>query len=473
MIGGGLNERIGARSFKNAAWGYLLAPDGPEREYFKRILNNQNRFFEGLFDVGEPPQGGCVGESYSSSTFSFNSSSGAWRPNGVVRYFLVTPQGWGHGISNITGFTVDGVSTPIGPCGSTSYEWCFQEGGHGILYSGATPPTSSVSGTAQVSWMPDGWCAGAAYSIPANPLALHIPGSWYSECAGSCGAPWMVSYHVRHLGWFRDSGAIAGWGAKFGPRLVERFVGGMAAEGTPLLYDNQYRGSRGKNGLFQTWEEVRAEFHPTVTLAADVTSAATTFTMSCSLGYPTCFATPNLPTYAKVDQEWVKVTGASGTSLTVVRGQWGTVAAAHSAGAVIKLVPRLGGAVGHTYSNLLHNAVAAFPEAEGAWVKMRALFASENWGSRNTDLRYTLVPRSLIGPSNVRVRASAGQIRVDYNAPDLGPCRVAVDPTTPTDGVSHGGTARARSYVVSAAPGTHLVEVNCGAGAHFASVTVP
>lgn len=471
MVGEGLNERIGGRSFKNAAWGYLLAPDGPERQYFKRILNNQNRFFEGLFDVGEPPEGGCMNEYYSSGSFTINAVYGVWKPNGATRHFYVDVLR--HGNSSITNFSVDGVSTPIGVCGQTSNDWCFVEGGKGLIYSGANPPTTSVTGTASVNWSSDAWCTGKAYSIPANPLAMHVPGYWGSECNGSCGAPWMVSYHVRHLGWFRDSEAIEGWGARFGLRLVNRFVGGMNAEGTPLLYDNQYRESRGRDGLFQTWAQVRSESHPVVTLASSVSDTATSLTMSCSLGYPTCFEQPHMPTYAKVDGEWMKVVGASGTSLTVVRGQWGTVAAPHNAGAVITLAKRLEGAVGHDYSNLLHNAVAVFPEAESAWIKMRALFANENWAGRNIDLRYTLVPRSLIAPTNVRVVAGTGQVQVYYNAPNRGACTVALDPVTGDDGTLDGGGARGRAAVLSAGSGQHLVQVKCGSGRVMRTVQVP
>lgn len=472
MIGSGLNERIGARSFKNAAWGYLLAPDGPERLYLKRILKNEDRFFEGLYDVGEAPAS-CVGEARSSFSFTINTTNGMWRPNGSVRRFYVSSVNGNWGLSSVTGLTVDGVSTPIGVCGQTSNDWCFVPGGKSIIYTGSTPPTSSIAGNASVNWYPDPWCFGMSYSIPSNPLAQHVPGHWGSDCNGSCGAPWMVSYHLRHLGWFRDSGAIAGWGEQFGKRLVKRFVDGMSAEGTPLLYDIQYRKSRGRDGLFQTWADVRADSHPTVTLATGVSDTATTFTMSCSLGYPSCFYAPNLPTYAKVDNEWVKVTAASGANLTVVRGQWGTVAASHSAGAAITLAIMLEGAVGHDYSNLLHNAVAAFPEAESAWVKMRALFSKENWASRNTDLRYTLVPRSLLGPSNVRAWAAGGQVRVYYNAPSNAPCKVALDPVTGTDGTSDGGGPRARSWSVPAATGQHLVQVACGDGRVMASVIVP
>ncbi len=72
------------------------------------------------------------------------------------------------------------------------------------------------------------------------------------------------------------------------------------------------------------------------TLAAAIDGAATTLEVDELSGYPALF-----PWFAVIDasgtREDVRVTGADGTTLTVVRGVGGTVAAAHGAGASFEL----------------------------------------------------------------------------------------------------------------------------------------
>lgn len=74
------------------------------------------------------------------------------------------------------------------------------------------------------------------------------------------------------------------------------------------------------------------------TLAGNISSAATTLTVTAATGFPVSFPYVLAVGYGATDEELVKVTGASGTALSVERGFGGTSAQSHSLGAVVRHV---------------------------------------------------------------------------------------------------------------------------------------
>lgn len=71
------------------------------------------------------------------------------------------------------------------------------------------------------------------------------------------------------------------------------------------------------------------------TLAADVNSSATTIVVAATTGFPTSRPYTLVLDPDTVNEEIVTVTAASGTTLTVTRGEDGSSAAAHTTGAVV------------------------------------------------------------------------------------------------------------------------------------------
>ena len=72
------------------------------------------------------------------------------------------------------------------------------------------------------------------------------------------------------------------------------------------------------------------------TLAADITSGATSALVTAATGFPSSFPFTMIIDEGTVNEEVVTVTNRSGTTLTVTRGADGTTATAHSTGASIR-----------------------------------------------------------------------------------------------------------------------------------------
>lgn len=71
-------------------------------------------------------------------------------------------------------------------------------------------------------------------------------------------------------------------------------------------------------------------------LTAGITSGATTLTVDSTAGFPGSFPYTLILERDTANQEVIKVTGAAGTTLTVVRGQDGTSGITHSIGATVE-----------------------------------------------------------------------------------------------------------------------------------------
>jgi hypothetical protein len=82
------------------------------------------------------------------------------------------------------------------------------------------------------------------------------------------------------------------------------------------------------------------------TLSADIDASTTSISVASAMG----FSGGNFRIL--VDSEIMKVTGVSGTTLTVVRGQEGTPATAHSNGAVVKHILTAGALDAHDQNDL-------------------------------------------------------------------------------------------------------------------------
>lgn len=70
-------------------------------------------------------------------------------------------------------------------------------------------------------------------------------------------------------------------------------------------------------------------------LSAPVGSSATTFIVDAVNGWPSLFPYTLIVDQDTINEEIVNVTGRSGTTLTVQRGQDGTSAVSHDSGAVV------------------------------------------------------------------------------------------------------------------------------------------
>ena len=74
------------------------------------------------------------------------------------------------------------------------------------------------------------------------------------------------------------------------------------------------------------------------TLDSGINGSATSITVGSTSGFPTSYPYTLALDYDGATEELVNVTAASGTTLTIVRAQDGTVATSHSAGAIVKHV---------------------------------------------------------------------------------------------------------------------------------------
>jgi hypothetical protein len=76
----------------------------------------------------------------------------------------------------------------------------------------------------------------------------------------------------------------------------------------------------------------------TTALANGITASQTSMVVGTTSGFPTSFPFTLAIGFDTATEELVNVTGVSGTTLTIVRGQDGTTAQDHDAGSVIKHV---------------------------------------------------------------------------------------------------------------------------------------
>jgi hypothetical protein len=70
-------------------------------------------------------------------------------------------------------------------------------------------------------------------------------------------------------------------------------------------------------------------------LSTPVNASATTFVVNAAVGWPSSFPYTLIVDQDTINEEVVNVTGRSGTTLTVQRGQDGTSAVSHDSGAVV------------------------------------------------------------------------------------------------------------------------------------------
>ena len=74
------------------------------------------------------------------------------------------------------------------------------------------------------------------------------------------------------------------------------------------------------------------------TINGNITNSQTSVVVSAVVGYPSNFPYILALDYNAAAEELVKVTGASGTTLTIVRGYNGTTAVSHTTGATVRHV---------------------------------------------------------------------------------------------------------------------------------------
>lgn len=499
--------RIPARLLKETVWAYLLSPDSPERNYLANKLKNSDAAYEGAFGVTDglyqsQVRSDCRGTYIYGGSQTFNSTHILSRPNGQRKVFALS--GFVD-LYNVTGITLNGQAQTVGVYGQdTGKDWYWVPGTSLIVQDAAgTPPGAgdSVVVNYQYGTSATPWCHG--YSLVqglTNPLALTGLGqlSVTEGVAGSSGlAPWMVSYWAMHVGWARQTRALAvGSGYLFeksGERFGRFFVDGMLHPSKPILYWGSYQTPTGDHlGLIATWERLIASRNPPVALTANIGAGDMSITINCRMGTIGC---PNLSGYGdaviKIDDEYIrtcsKSTGTSTTTLTVCpggRGVWGTKAAAHTTSSTVNLEWRTMGDVlsGHTYPNLWVNALATYYDVDGLLgsgleAYQRAIGMGSGLHLRSTDQRYALVPR--VEPYRLKVFVSAGKAEIHYVAPTLAACRYAVTssyftaPDESGDEADRGGPRTRRIVLDGLAPGTYRYRVTCGTGRLTGTFTVP
>jgi hypothetical protein len=503
------NPRGPARILKELFWAYVLSPESPERNYFAKMLRNNDAAYEGVFNVKDGVYASQVRTDCRGSDFVENftatwNSSTTGGPNGQRQVFYLTAGSSVMGMRSVSYVRVNGVDRTFGIHGiDTGKDWYWMAGGRALIQAeGASPLTASdtltVAGTLGTAATP--WCMGVALlRWPENPLPMIGLGSTaFTDYGGITGTnPWQLSYLVMHLGWARQSRVMDVEGRPLFDRsaaqLAKSYIDGMLHPRRPILYYGDYRlPVQDALGLITTWERLIAAKNPPIALTADISANAMSFTINCRMATNGCVNTPG-PSGAvwKIDDEYIrtcgKSVGASTTTMTVCpggRGYWGTRAAPHTTSSTVNAEWRTLGdlLVGHTYPNLWVNALALYPDVVGSLgsgleAYQRAVAMGTGMELRVQDQRYALIPR--VEPYNLRVMVAPGRAEIHYDAPTLAACRYAVtatafaSPDDSGDELDRGGPRTRRIVLEPLASGTYSYRVTCGTGRLTGTFTVP
>ncbi len=499
--------RIPARLLRETIWAYLLSPESPERNYLANKLKNSDAAYEGMFGITDglyqsQVSSDCRGGYIYHYVQTLNSSHVLSPPNGQRKIFALTGFVNLHGINSIT---LNGQAQTVGIYGQeTGKQWYWIPGTSLIIQDASGTPLSSTDSLAvdlQYGYSATPWCKGySAVQGLTNPLGLTGLGQLapYGGITGGSGlAPWMVSYWAMHVGWARQTKALAvGSGYLFeksGERFGRFFVDGMLHPRKPILHWGQYQVVTGDLlGLISTWDRLIDAQNPPVALTADISSSATSLTINCKNQTTGCVALSGYgDSVIKIDNEFIRIctvtAGTSTTTLTVCpggRGIWGTQAAPHTTASAVSTQWRtMGDALsGHTYPNLWVNALATYYDVDGLLgsgleAYQRAIGMGSGLQRRSTDQRYALVPR--VEPYRLKVFVSAGKAEIHYVAPTLAACRYAVTSSYFTtsdesgDQADRGGPRTRRIVLDGLAPGTYRYRVTCGSGRLMGTFTVP
>ncbi|MEJ5369538.1 MAG: hypothetical protein WHT08_14560 [Bryobacteraceae bacterium] len=499
------NPRGPARVLKDVYWTWLLSPDSPERNYFASKLKNVDAAYEGVFDIRDGLYSSqiasdCRGSVVYNITQTFNSTHECCRPNGQRKVFTIP---WRTLISLNT-VAVNGVTKTFGIYGQdTGKDWYWIPGTGMIIQDpNATPLSASDSLYIAGEWGRNAtpWCRG--YSLMGNltnPLALPGLGQFWAELEGAAGvtgtSPWMWSYFSMHVGWIRQTRALAVNGGylfeKSGAKLGKFYVDGILHPRKPVLYSAAYRTpTTDALGLITTWERYIAVRNPPVALASPISATSTSLTLNCAAWKPGCIGVKGRMVI-KIDDEYIATCGFSHTDTNTTlpvcpngRGFWGTKAAPHTTSSVINAEWRMiaENLSGHTYDNLWVNALAMYHDVEGTLgsglaAYERAISMGAGLHLRASDQRYALVPR--VEPYRLRVTTSPGKAEITYDAPTLAACRYAITPgyfassDDSNDTADRGGPRTRRIVLDGLAPGEYRYRVTCGTGRVNGSFTVP
>lgn len=499
--------RVAARPLKSIFWGFLLSPDGPERNYFASKLKNFDAAYEGVFDVRDGLYASqvvpnCAGTITGSTSQTFNSSHSISPTNGERRVFALA--GWDT-IASVTSISLNGAAQTFGVYGQdTGKQWYYIPGASLIIQDEAGTPLAATDSLA-VSYRPGKsatpWCKGFAMRKGlTNPLPVIGVGASSTDMEGALGttgtSPWMVSYLAIAMGWARQTRALAvGSGYLFeksAAKLAKFYIDGMFHPRKPALYSGAYRTpTADRLGLITTWDRFIAARNPPVALTGPISASDMTFTINCRTGGNGCINVPSREAVFQIDNEYIrtcgKSVGSSTTTFTVCpggRGYWGTQAQPHTTASTVNAEWRVLGdsLAGHTYPNLWVNALALYYDVPGSLgsgleAYRRVISMGSGLELRANDQRYAFVPR--IEPYNLKVIVAPGKAEIHYDAPTLAACRYAVTQTSflsPDDGADtpdRGGLRTRRIVLDGLAAGTYRYRVTCGSGRRMGSFTVP
>ena len=390
------------------------------------------------------------------------------------------------------------------------------EGFFGVT-DGVNPPADATCTGFAWDTSQDPWCVGnkGIAIFGANPLRIPHTGNAYSgvdyASAASCSAvaPWQTWFIQDTATWISKSGVVLTGGVPAFSRTRKE----MAMFPLKRMLDSDSYPQA--LGMYQhpttkystPTKAVFAESHTdlaalqdfTAVLQADITSSATTFSLSSASGGMGEFTgSPNWTFDAaiaviSIDDERILVCRTSGnphdgprtlTACTGGRGALGTAAAAHSTGAIATLThiwhsdDYTGGYDILTWKGLALLADIDYNGYSGrkAFERAMGMIFSVVGVSRTTaSPQWMFRPSS--DPSNVRAVGLTGSVRLTYNAPDLGACRYTVasslsDSSDSADTADSGGAVARSVTVGSLSAGTYRWRITCGTGRAIGSVAV-
>ncbi len=503
----GASIRGPAWSLRETMLAYMLSPDGVERSYFAEKIKNNDAAYEGLFNI-------TAGNYY---------TGGSCNPTGFVETSSVSASGitaemFDFGINRYAQstttpptFTVNGSAKTVGILGVDSgKDYYYTPGGTYFLADAATPmlaaPYSVAIGYSRYTTPASAWCHGRGVLAGGLPNGIGILSpmgdldsavyGWSSALASSHG--WQQNYMGLVFGWFRQTKALAApvstafdfAGARYGRFAAELVMHPDSVMYAAGWYNWPMRGPE----VLDTWAKWSAKFGWTAgTLMNSVNS--TDLTIGIQQVGPQrvpglVSAAPSL--YYDIDGERMlgcaiahETPTAGQATITLCvggRGQLGTAAASHTAGATISTANQGWKEVmaGHSYPNIHLSVLAVNDDIStdyGSGLRAYTMLRNSGYGhsGRGNEPEWAFAPR--VEPRSVTVTGGTGTATLTYTSPTLAACRYAVatamTDSSDADDTSDSGGSPSRSVTVSSlTAGTYQYRITCGTGRAIGSVVV-
>lgn len=504
------NQRSDAWAIREIGLAALLAPDSVvgEKGYFKRVLEKNDEFYEGVFgyaggnaqatgaatECAPVATGSTMNITHTSTSSTDWNGWGPYKLNGVTRVLgLPDP------IKVVNSITVDGAAKTVGVKGVDSgKDWYYTPGGIAVYQDPNAAPvaigsTVVVNYTKGADYQPKSpWCAGRHIQMKGLDNPLRLPVWANASNGGPIYGPWQFYYSnwvFKYLGDFgslRHSVTSQPIFSYTNREMAKWNLGFTLNPGSNRHFADYYiafAASPTTHEPPKTWAEHIATFAHQAPLVSAITSSGTSIVIQAATGgYPGGWEWFN-PTFAKIESEWVRIcsssnnTPASGQSTLTVcargRGVLGTQAASHGAGVTFDWDRQdwNGNATSHSYPNLFASTLAMYEEyetADGTGRKAWDLVMNDltYQDLRSWDPQYSFVPRDRI--TNATATPGTGTLALRWVAPSGAACRVYVGASEPASSNDSGDAvatvkSREQSYSASGLPaGTVYYRISCG-----------